>query len=132
MINSVEMQERAIAFAAQLLKTKRTDDATIRQAFLQALGRPASTAEAHACVKHWHVAMIAESKKSYKLRRTPNSVERTVMAEKTGQPYKFIEIMPAFDNYVSDLQPANVNARTRGLAQVCLVLFNLNEFIYLD
>jgi hypothetical protein len=25
-----------------------------------------------------------------------------------------------------------VDARTRGLAHVCLVLFNLNEFSYLD
>ena len=54
------------------------------------------------------------------------------MAEKTGQPYDFIEIMPAFETYVPDLQPYQVNARTRGLAQVCLVLFNLNEFAYLD
>ena len=48
------------------------------------------------------------------------------------QPYDFIEIMPAYENYVPDLQPADTDARTRGLAQVCLVIFNLNEFVYLD
>ncbi|HCP39744.1 MAG TPA: hypothetical protein DIT98_18175, partial [Verrucomicrobiales bacterium] len=62
----------------------------------------------------------------------PTEIQRTVMAEKTGQPYDFIEIMPAYKNYIPDLQPAQTNARTRGLAQVCLVLFNLNEFAYLD
>ena len=54
------------------------------------------------------------------------------MAEKTGEPYSFIEFMPAFRNYEPDTQMADVDARTRGLSQVCLVVFNLNEFAYLD
>lgn len=54
------------------------------------------------------------------------------MAEKTGEPYDFVELMPAYDNYQPDLQPSDVDAPTRGLAQVCLVLFNSNEFAYLD
>ena len=54
------------------------------------------------------------------------------MAEKTGEPYDFIEIMPAYEGYVPDLQPGQTDARTRALAQVCLVIFNLNEFAYLD
>ena len=40
--------------------------------------------------------------------------------------------MPAFKNYKPDLQMADVDAETRGLSHVCLVLFNLNEFGYLD
>ena len=40
--------------------------------------------------------------------------------------------MPAYLDYQPDLQPHEVDARTRGLAQVCLVLFNSNEFAYLD
>ncbi|MFT5126319.1 MAG: hypothetical protein ACI97B_004975, partial [Verrucomicrobiales bacterium] len=47
-------------------------------------------------------------------------------------PYTFTEQMPAYETYVPDLQPTDVDARTRGLAQLCLVLFNLNEFAYLD
>jgi hypothetical protein len=62
----------------------------------------------------------------------PSKIKRTVMAEKTGQPYDFMEIMPTYKNYIPDLLPGQTNARTRGLAQVCLVIFNLNEFAYLD
>ena len=40
--------------------------------------------------------------------------------------------MPAYETYIHDLQPAQADARTCGLAQVCLVIFNLNEFAYLD
>ena len=54
------------------------------------------------------------------------------MAEKTGEPYEFTEDLPAYRNYVPDLQPHQVDPSTRGLADVCLVLFNLNEFAYLD
>jgi hypothetical protein len=32
---------------------------------------------------------------------------------------------------VPDLQPNAVNARTRALADICLVLFNANEFAYI-
>ena len=54
------------------------------------------------------------------------------MAEKTGEPYDFIEFMPAYMTYEPDLQMADIDAESRGLSQVCLVLFNLNEFAYLD
>ena len=54
------------------------------------------------------------------------------MAEKTGEPYTFTERMPAYEGYVPDLQRSDVDARTRGLSHICLVLFNLNEFVYLD
>jgi hypothetical protein len=54
------------------------------------------------------------------------------MAEKTGEPYDFWEFLPAFESYKPDLQRSDTDARTRGLAHVCLVLFNSNEFVYLD
>ena len=62
----------------------------------------------------------------------PDQVSRTVMAEKTGQSYSFVEIMPAYSNYTPDLGPADVDARTRGLAHVLRVLLNTNEFSYVD
>ena len=41
------------------------------------------------------------------------------------------EFVAIFDaDFVPDLQPADVDARTRALADVCLVLFNSNEFAY--
>ena len=49
-----------------------------------------------------------------------------------GEPYTFTENLPAYESYVPDLQRSDVDARTRGLSHVCLVLFNLNEFAYLD
>jgi hypothetical protein len=83
-------------------------------------------------VEHWRKATLEEQDMSYAKTTVAAQTKRTVMAEKTGEPYDFIELMPAYENYVSDLQPGDVDAKTRGLAQVCLVIFNLNEFAYLD
>lgn len=137
LFNAEEVQDRSLSFAARLLKTNNKspndDDTTIvRRAFETALGRPPTAAETSACINHWKKATQEETNKTYPPKTYDTQIKRTVMAEKTGEPYDFIEHMPAYKTYVPDLQPGQTNARTRGLAQVCLVIFNLNEFAYLD
>ena len=132
LLNSQEVFERAIGFAIRLVGEDREDDATIDRAFQLALGRAPTPAERAACLKQWTLATDEESSIQHQAKSYPNEIERTVMAEKTGQPYDFVEIMPAYTDYIPDPQPADVDAKTRGLAQVCLVIFNLNEFAYLD
>ncbi|MEZ5384259.1 MAG: PSD1 and planctomycete cytochrome C domain-containing protein [Prosthecobacter sp.] len=132
LLNAEEIQDRALALAHDLLKSKGDDSAFIRSAFLRALGRSPSPQEMTACLGHWKEATAEEADKKYSPKTYPVSIKRTVMAEKTGEPYDFEEMMPAYRAYQPDLQPHEVDARTRGLAQVCLVIFNLNEFAYLD
>ena len=36
-----------------------------------------------------------------------------------------------FENYVPDKQAADVGPNTRAMADLCLLLFNSNEFMYL-
>jgi len=132
LLNAEEVRDRALAMAARVLKFVKNDRHAIHWAFELALGRGPSPAELKACLEHWKDATAEEENKTYSPRRFAATVRRTVMAEKTGEPYDFIEHMPAYEKYVPDLQPHQVDARTRGLAQVCLVLFNSNEFAYLD
>lgn len=132
LLNSAEVQDRALAMAARLIKEGGSDKAVLERAYVRTLGRPPRSEELHACLAHWSAATKEESGRSYEAPSYSTEARRTVMAEKTGEPYDFIEIMPAYEKYVPDLQPADVDAKTRGLAQVCLVVFNLNEFAYLD
>ncbi len=132
LFNSDEVLDRAFGLAIRLMRENLDEESTIDRAFELALGRGASEDEKETCAKHWADAVIEESTKTYELKTYPNKIQRTVMAEKTGEPYTFEEEMPAYARYQPDVQPANLDARTRGLAQVCLVLFNLNEFVYLD
>ncbi len=132
LFNSEEVLERAIAFADRLVKEGHDSGITITRAFQLALGRAPTSEEVRACLMHWNESTAREEGKTYQSKEYPDQIMRTVMAEKTGEPYDFIEHMPAYANYQPDLQLGDVDARTRGLAQVCLVIFNLNEFAYLD
>ncbi len=132
LFNSDEVLDRAIGLAIRLIKERHDDDRTVNRAFELTLGRSASDEEKATCARHWDNAVIEESNKNYEVKTYPIEIQRTVMAEKTGEPYTFTEEMPAYIQYQPDVQPANLDAQTRGLAQVCLVLFNLNEFVYLD
>ena len=132
LMNAEEIQDRSLAFAAMLIHQHKSDAAIIRSAFSRALGRAPTAAETQQCLEHWERCTKDESEMEHRPNNFPASALRTVMAEKTGEPYQFIEHMPAYESYVPDLQPHETNARTRGLAQVCLVILNLNEFAYLD
>ncbi|MFK7820902.1 MAG: PSD1 and planctomycete cytochrome C domain-containing protein [Planctomycetaceae bacterium] len=132
LFNAEEVQDRALAFAHRLVHSKADDAAVIQNAFEIAIGRAPTEPEQQACLTHWQAATKEEATKAYKPRRFEAEVARTVMAEKTGEPYDFVEVMPAYKTYQPDLQPHQTDARTRGLAQVCLVIFNLNEFAYVD
>lgn len=133
LFNSEEVQQRALAFASRLRRESSGEsEDVIRLAYRTAFARAPTTAEITACLSHWQACLKTEAEKSYQLQKVPGSITRTVMAEKTGEPYDFVEVMPAYESYISDLQPAQVDPQTRALAQVCLVLFNTNEFAYLD
>jgi mono/diheme cytochrome c family protein len=132
LLNAEEVQDRALAFATKLLKERKKDTSVIRRAFELALGRSATADEVTVCVERWKLATETEKEKTPKPKTYSKKIKRTVMAEKTGEPYDFWEFLPAYETYQPDLQRSEVDARTRGLAHVCLVLFNLNEFSYLD
>ena len=132
LLNAEEVQDRALAFAARLLKENRNDSEIIKRAFELALGRAAGKEEVELCVTRWNIATRSESQKKPVAPSFPKKIKRTVMAEKTGEPYDFWEFLPAFESYQPDLQRSETDARTRGLAHVCLVLFNSNEFSYID
>ncbi|MFT5095172.1 MAG: hypothetical protein ACI93T_004019, partial [Porticoccaceae bacterium] len=132
LFNAEEVQDRSIALAASLTKEDGDDATLVKRAFELALGRGPTGDELKACLAHWTQATKDETSKQYELKKISSTTKRTVMAEKTGEPYDFFEFMPAYENYVPDLQTAQADARTRGLAHVCLVIFNLNEFAYID
>ena len=57
-------------------------------------------------------------------------MKREAVEENTGEKFSFNEKLETYAEFVPDLRPEDVDARTRALADVCLVLFNSNEFAY--
>ena len=132
LLNAEEVHDRALAFAARLIKKGGSDEAILRRGFRIALGRAATAEEIESCLAEWSFATDEEEKLTPKPRKFKTAIERTVMADKTGEPYTFTERMPAYESYIPDLQRCDVDARTRSLSHICLVLFNSNEFANLD
>ena len=60
----------------------------------------------------------------------PTAIIRSLVEEFSGKPFEYNEIMPVFEDYIPDKKAADVSPETRALADLCLVLFNSHEFVY--
>ena len=54
-----------------------------------------------------------------------------MVEEMTGLAFYWVEDLDLHQDHVADLKPWDVSVEVRALADVCLVLLNSNEFIYL-
>ena len=52
------------------------------------------------------------------------------MEEFTGQPFEYQELLNRFEDYEPDVKAWDVAPETRALADLCLLLYNSNEFAY--
>ena len=132
LFNSEESMDRALAFAARVLKESagRPDEAAVARAFRLAFGREPASAELAESLAHWREMERVQAAIEHRPRQLPPEVERTAYDENTGKIFTFTERLFVYDDYQPDLQPHEVDARTRGFADLCLVLFNSNEFAY--
>jgi hypothetical protein len=132
LFNSEATRARALAFAARLLRDTKTPEETLALAFRLSFGRLPTDAERTACLKHWTAMTDRHKGLTFAKPRRPREMEREAVEENTGVKFTFTEVFPSAADYVPDLHPADVGPEIRGLMEVCLVLFNANEFLYLD
>jgi hypothetical protein len=130
LFNSKASSSRALALAARVLKETKSDEDAIRRCFALAFGRPAKPGELTTCLAHWREMQVVQSKARFTTDPPPLTVRREAVEENTGEKFSFNETLHANAEFVPDLQPADCDARTRALADVCLALLNTNEFAY--
>ena len=130
LFNSKASFSRALALAARVLKETKTNDEAIRRCFLLAYGRPAKAEELAACLAHWRAMESVQSKSKLTTAKALLEVRRDAVEENTGEKFSFNEKLYANADFIPDLQAAEVDARTRALADICLVILNTNEFSY--
>ncbi len=135
LFNGQATHSRALALANRVLteskadNVRNADEQVVDRLFKIVFSRAPLDAELQACVSHWHET-IPLVQLAPEFRPLPLQVRREAVEENTGEKFSFNETLHANADFVPDLQPANVDARTRALADVCLVLFNSNEFAY--
>lgn len=132
LFNSQATLDRAVALAARLDRESAGRDVTIDRAFQLTLQRLPRPDERDWCLAHWQE--MARRHAGLNLPRTavPREIVREAVEENTGEPFTFTEVLDAVADFEPDLQAADVSADLRGLAEVCLVLLNSNEFVWID
>ena len=134
LMNSPIIHARALAFAARLEREKPGDlNLQIARAFQLTFQRQPSPGEMKACRDH-----IAKSLAHHQVTvpvkvEPPKYVIRQMVEEMTGLDFWWVEDLDIYsgNEYVPDLKPWDAKPRTRALAELCLVLFNSNEFVHI-
>ncbi len=129
LFNGQASYDRALALAVRVLKEKPADAMT--RVFELTYGRKPTAEERAACVAHWKTMEDKQARLAFTNTRPPLSVKRDAVEENTGEKFSFHEKLPAYADFLPDLRPADCDAHTRALADVCLVLLNSNEFAYI-
>lgn len=130
LLNGDETNDRALAFAASVRRNAASDMDAIAAIYLRAYGRLPVRSETAAALKFWQSMETVQSQLDFKPRQYPTEVVRHASEENTGEPFTFTERLFAYEDYVHDLQLHEVDAKTRALADICLAVFNSNEFVF--
>jgi hypothetical protein len=119
-------------FLAQPLQCARCHDHKFDPIPTRALGRAPTAGESKACLAHWRAMTARHAKLTFPRTEYPKEITRVAVEENTGERFSFVEPLEMMADFVPDLQPAECPPDVRGLAEVCLVLFNTNEFAYVE
>ena len=130
LFNGTATYDRALSLANRAVHQTKSDEAALSLCFRLAYGRPPSADELKLTKDHWQRMQMRQEKLHFAPAKPPLEVKREAVEENTGEKFTFSETLEAYADFVPDLQPGDVDARTRALADVCLVLFNSNEFAY--
>jgi hypothetical protein len=130
LMNSDVMTDRSIAFANRVKEERKSAKQWVRRAVQLAYGR-LPTEQEQTSLQEYLVEM-QEYHKTHQPEPVeyPTQVTRSLVEEFTGEPFEFIEKLNVYEDYVPDAKPWTVDADTRALADVCLLLLNSNEFMY--
>jgi hypothetical protein len=133
LLNSPINHARALAFAARLEKGNPDHlNQQIGHAFRLAYQRTPTKEEIKVCREHVAKGLAQHRATQPVTVDPPKYVVRQMVEEMTGLDFWWVEDLDIYasKDYEPDLKPWNVGPHTRALAELCLVLFNSNEFVY--
>jgi mono/diheme cytochrome c family protein len=136
LFNSQDSYSRGLALADRAWRESAEhnvgdrDVAAIRRCFDLALCRQPSGRELKVFLAHWRKLESELPGEARPSPIVPLKVEREAVEENTGERFVFEEVLFANGEFVPDLQPADVDRHVRAFGDICLVIFNSNEFVY--
>jgi len=136
LFNSESSYARGLALANRAWKDAadapgdNRERAAIERCFQLALSRAPSTAEVQQLLEHWKKLEAALPPTARSTPVAPLKVKREAVEENTGERFRFEEQLFSNTEFQPDLQPSDVNRHIRALGDICLVILNSNEFVY--
>ena len=130
LMNSSLMNDRAIAMALRIEKEFEDIRLRVKRAVQLAYGRVPSLKEWDRLQKYLEKMTAYHEDKKPEPVEYPTSITRSLVEENTGDTFEYEEILPVFKDYQYDKKADQIRPDTRALSDLCLVLFNSNEFIY--
>lgn len=132
LLNSDVITDRSIAMARRLEHEAEQLHDQIDAAIRLVFGRHATAAERESLTAYVGEMVAYHALSSPKKPEYPQEITRSLVEEFSGEPFEYREILPVFENYQPDIKAADVAATTRALADMCLLLLNTNEFMYVE
>jgi hypothetical protein len=130
LFNGQFVHDRALSMARSIERAAADDASRIDLAFRLVFGRAADAEERKRCLDH-RARMLERHRAIPPVEAAPpRFVRREMIEEFTGALVRWDEELDAMRDFVRDLKPWDVPPETRALAEVCLVLLNSNEFLY--
>ncbi|KAA5546317.1 DUF1549 domain-containing protein [Roseiconus nitratireducens] len=137
LMNGHDSNDRALALADRLIKEtdggELSDDsqrAVVKRLIRLVYNRNPLTGEVDAMVEHWHKMLVRQTQLKFERQDWPTEVVREAVDENTGKPFQFTEKLFAYEDYQPDLARHEASPQKRSLSDLCLILLNSNEFIY--
>jgi hypothetical protein len=130
LLNGQAIHDRALALARRVIDETDSDEQAVHRLFQRVYGRSPAGEEHALCLQHWRAMEPIQQQVEQELAPRPSEVRREAIEENTGETFEFVQPLYSHEDFVPDLQPGDVDARTRALADVCLALLNSNEFVY--
>lgn len=130
MLNSDYATSRSLSFAMRLEREAADLPSRIERAYRLAYGRDPEPAVAESLREF--VESMAQRRRDRVVEQPsyPTRITRSLVEEFTGEPFQYEEWLPVYEDYVPDLQAWESQPGTLALADLCLLLFNANEFAY--
>ena len=130
LLNGDAATTHSIAMGARLRTETGSLTEGVDRAVALVFGR-APTAEERTMLRD-HVERMVAYHREHQPEPTepPTEVTRSVVEEMSGLAFDYVERLDPYDHYEHHPRPWEVDAETRALADLCLLLFNANESLY--
>ncbi len=130
MFNGKNVRTRALVYANRLMNENDNDQTRIKKAIYAIYNRQAKPGEIEESVAYLDKMTKYHQQNEPPVVEYPTEVKREMFEEMTGEEFTYTEELDIYKNYIPDLQPRDVDAPTRALADLIAVFFNSNEFMY--